>query len=103
MFAPDHMPSVAWSHSGELNQYSDVREIGASGAINGSRPANWTTELRRHYYGAVSYLDHNVGRVLNALKHNDQEDNAVVAFWGASLFCLRTDYRAGSSVAHYEI
>ena len=81
-FAPDHMPSVAWSHSGELNQYSDVRAIGASGAINGSRPANWTTELRRHYYGAVSYLDHNVGRVLTALKHNDQEDNAVVAFWG---------------------
>ena len=81
-FAPDHMPTVAWSHSGELNQYSDVRAMHASGAINVTRPASWTRELRRHYYGAVSFLDHNIGRVLIALKENKQEDNAIVVFWG---------------------
>jgi membrane-anchored protein YejM (alkaline phosphatase superfamily) len=54
----------------------------ASGAINATRPANWTRELRRHYYGAVSYLDHNLGRVLTALKENGQEEDAIVAFWG---------------------
>ena len=76
------MPAVAWSNSGELNQYSDVRAMHASGAINATRPTNWTRELRRHYYGAVSYLDHNVGRVLGALKDNGQEEDAIVAFWG---------------------
>lgn len=81
-FAPDHMPAVAWSNSGELNQYSDVRAMHASGAINVTRPTNWTRELRRHYYGAVSYLDHNVGRVLGALKDNGQAEDAIVAFWG---------------------
>ena len=81
-FAPDHMPAVAWSSSGELNQYSDVRAMHESGAINATRPASWTRELRRHYYGAVSYLDHNVGRVLNALETNGQQEGAIVAFWG---------------------
>ena len=80
-FAPDHMPAVAWSNSGELNQYSDVRAMHASGAINVTRPTNWTIELRRHYYGAVSYLDHNVGRVLSALKDNGQEEDAIIALW----------------------
>ena len=77
-FAPNHMPAVAWSSSDELNQYSDVRAMHASGAINVTRPANWTRELRRHYSGAVSYLDHNVGRVLTALKENKQEEDAIV-------------------------
>ena len=35
-----------------------------SGAINSTRPASWTRKLRHHYYGAVSYLDHNVGEAL---------------------------------------
>lgn len=81
-YAPVDMPQVAWSASGELNQYSDVRAMHASGAINHTRPAAWVREFRRHYYAAVSYLDHNVGRVLTALEENSQKDDTVVAFWG---------------------
>ena len=81
-YAPVYMPPVAWSSSGELNQYSDVRAMHASGAINHTRPTAWVREFRRHYYAAVSYLDHNVGRVLAALEANSQQDDTVVAFWG---------------------
>ena len=81
-YAPVDMPPVAWSASGELNQYSDVRAMHASGAINQTRPAAWVRQFRRHYYAAVSYLDHNVGRVLAALEANSQQDDTVVAFWG---------------------
>jgi len=39
-------------------------------------------ELRRAYYSAVSYTDHNVGRVLSALEENGLDENTVVMFWG---------------------
>eukprot|EP00037_Helgoeca_nana_P016342 m.153861 g.153861 ORF g.153861 m.153861 type:complete len:698 (+) comp23475_c0_seq2:76-2169(+) len=82
-FAPNHMPLVAWSSSGELReQYSDARALGATGAVNTTLPANFTVALRRHYYGAVSYLDYQVGRVLTALSENNQEENTIVALWG---------------------
>jgi hypothetical protein len=98
-FAPDHMPAVAWSNSGELNQYSDVRATHASGAINVTRPTNWTRELRRHYYGAVSYLDHNVGRVLSALKDNGQDD-AIIAFWVGVLFISQLNSAISTALIH---
>jgi hypothetical protein len=78
------LDQVAWSSSGELRgQYSDARALHASGAINNTGiPNNFTQALRRHYYGAVSYIDYQVGRVLTALSDNGQRDNTVVALWG---------------------
>ena len=79
---PLGMPPVAWSSSDELRQYSDVRALPWRGAVGTKAPGNWTVGLRRHYYGAVSYVDHQVGRVLGALKSNGQERDTVVALWG---------------------
>ena len=82
-FAPAGMPAVAWSNSGELrSQYSDARALNSSGRINSTLPPDFTRALRRHYYGAVSYLDHNVGRVLAALKDQGQEDDTIAVLWG---------------------
>ena len=82
-YAPADMPNVAWSNSGELRgQYSDARALHSTGAINSTLPPAFTTELRRHYYGAVSYLDYQVGRVLDALNATGQQDNTVRVLWG---------------------
>jgi membrane-anchored protein YejM (alkaline phosphatase superfamily) len=79
---------VAWSSSGELReQYSDARALGASGKINTTLPANFTTSLRRHYYGAVSYIDFQVGKVLSALKANGQEGNTITALCTCARVC----------------
>ena len=82
-FAPVGMPPVAWSDSGELRgQYSDSRALHSSGAINSTLPAPFTRELRKHYYGAVSYLDSNVGAVLDALVATGQDENTIKILWG---------------------
>ena len=80
--APRNMPPVAWSSSGELRQYSDARSLPWHGVLNTTTPDNFTRALRRHYYGAVSFIDHQIGRVLAALMGNGQQDGTVVALWG---------------------
>ena len=40
-------------------------------------------EIRRHiaeYYGMISHLDHEIGRLLDALKESGEEENTVVVF-----------------------
>ena len=82
-FAPVGMPAVAWSNYDELRgQYSDARALHSSGAINSTLPAAFTRSLRKHYYGAVSYLDSNVGKVLDALVASGQDENTVKILWG---------------------
>ena len=39
-------------------------------------------EMRRAYYSAVSFMDHQVGRVLGAVEENGLSDNTVVMFIG---------------------
>ena len=39
-------------------------------------------ELRRAYYAAISFMDHQVGRVLSAIEDAGQADNTVVMFIG---------------------
>ena len=39
-------------------------------------------ELRRAYYAAISFMDHQVGRVLSAIEEAGLADNTVVMFVG---------------------
>jgi len=87
-FAPNGMPTVAWSSYGELlGQYSDARLLKplagkARGSINSTLPPAYVRSLRQQYYGAVSYVDSQLGRVLSAVKETGFEDKTAVAVWG---------------------
>eukprot|EP00054_Salpingoeca_dolichothecata_P028229 m.212730 g.212730 ORF g.212730 m.212730 type:complete len:525 (-) comp26160_c0_seq4:76-1650(-) len=81
-YAPNHMPSVAWSAYGELRSYHDIAKLNASGAINTTLPDQVVKDLRRAYYSAVSYTDAQIGRVLKALEDNGFADNTVITFVG---------------------
>ena len=39
-------------------------------------------ELRRAYYAAISFMDHQVGRVLSAIEEAGLADNTVIMFIG---------------------
>jgi iduronate 2-sulfatase len=82
-FAPVGMPDVAWSNYEELRgQYADARALHSSGAINSTLPPAFTRSLRQHYYGAVSYLDSNIGQVLGVLQASGQDGNTIKILWG---------------------
>ena len=76
------MPEVAWSGWGEMQAYLDIKALNNTGKPGDILPALVVKQLRRAYYASVSYTDHNVGLVMDALEKNGYADNTVVSFWG---------------------
>ncbi|KAK6172185.1 hypothetical protein SNE40_015903 [Patella caerulea] len=81
-YIPAHMPPIAWSKYWELLIYKDIAELQVSGQPNTSLPRDVVMNLRRAYYSSISYIDNEVGRVLQELKMLGLEDNTIVSFLG---------------------
>jgi arylsulfatase A-like enzyme len=64
-------------NAGELRSYSDIPREGT--------PAEFPDELNRRlihgYHACVSYMDRNVGRLLDALDESGAADDTIVVFW----------------------
>jgi iduronate 2-sulfatase len=72
---PDGAPDYAPQFGGELRQY---REIPEEGAV----PDDLQRTLIHGYYAAVSYMDAQVGRVLDELDRLKLTDETIVVLWG---------------------
>ena len=82
-YAPIGMPDVAFFKSSELrNQYQDIHGIHFSGNINESFPDDTSRNLRTAYYSAVSWVDSQVGVVLDALTQLGFADDTIVSLVG---------------------
>ena len=90
---PAGAPAYAGNNSGELRQYAGVPD-------RGPMPADLARDLVHGYYACVSYMDAQVGRVLDELDRLGLRDNTVVVLWGDhgfqlndhGLFCKHTNY-----------
>ena len=81
-YAPINMPPIAWSNYGELLKYGDISKLHASGAINSSLPPDVVKSLRRDYYGALSFTDSLIGKVMEELENLGLAENTIISFWG---------------------
>ena len=59
-------------------------------------------QLRRAYFACVSYVDAQLGRLLEALEQNGLEDNTIVVLWGDHGFKLG-DHQAWSKHTTFEV
>jgi len=71
---PRGAPAIALHHSTELRNYAGIPQ-------QGPIPPELSATLRHGYYAGISFLDHNVGRLLGELRRLGLEDNTVVVFW----------------------
>ena len=64
------MPAKAWSSWGELRNYKDssFEDDPDLGQPNATLPDWKTKELRRAYYSSISFIDAEIGRVLDLLQ-----------------------------------
>jgi iduronate 2-sulfatase len=97
--APEGAPDYAPSGWGELRQYKDMPEKGAL-----------TDEQARHlihgYYAATSYMDAQLGKVLDALEANGFAENTVIVLWGDhgwhlgdhGMWCKHTNYEQAARI-----
>ena len=96
---PDGAPSFAPQFGGELRQYRDIPEKGAL-----------DDELQRTlihgYHAAISYMDAQLGRVLDALDELDLAKNTLIVLWGDhgwhlgdhGMWCKHTNYEQAARI-----
>ena len=90
------------SNAGELRAYSDIPLQG--------RPADFPDELNRRllhgYHACVSYVDRNIGVLLDALRESGAAENTIVVLWADhgwklgdhSSWCKHTNFECDTRV-----
>ena len=81
-YAPVNMPPIAWSDFDEMRAYSDILYKYGYGNINTTFPEEKVKALRRAYFATISYVDAQLGKVVNALEEYGLSNNTIVSFWG---------------------
>ena len=90
----DDAPQYAQHWWGELKAYTDIDD--GSGPV----PDDKARELIHGYYASVSFVDAQIGRLLDALDASDAAGNTVVVLWGDhgyhlgdhSVWCKHTNF-----------
>jgi iduronate 2-sulfatase len=97
--APEGAPEFAPSSWGELRQYKDMPEKGPV-----------TTEQAIHlihgYHAATSYMDAQLGKVLDALDASGFAENTIIVLWGDhgwhlgdhGMWCKHTNYEQAAHI-----
>ncbi len=69
---PIDAPKIAWH---------DSREILGSGKNEARISDEWIREIRHGYFANISYLDAQIGKVLDELERPKLDDKTVIVFW----------------------
>jgi iduronate 2-sulfatase len=96
---PDGAPAYAPQFGGELRQYQGIPE-------QGTLPADLQRTLIHGYYAAVSYMDAQVGRVLDELERLELTQQTIVVMWGDhgwhlgdhGIWCKHTNYEQAARI-----
>lgn len=96
---PAGSPSYAGQTGGELRQYSGIPE-------QGPLDEALTRRLIHGYYAAASYMDAQLGLVLDALDAHGLADNTIVVLWGDhgwhlgdhGFWCKHTNYEQAARI-----
>ncbi len=75
MYAPVDVPDLAMTDFGELRSYIDIPRTGPV-------PRQQARDLILAYYAATSYVDAQIGRVLDELDKLGLREKTVVVLWG---------------------
>jgi arylsulfatase A-like enzyme len=75
-YRPKDAPEYAIQPGGELRNYHGIPPG------NGSIPPDIARQLKHGYYAAISYMDAQVGRVLDELDRLGLAKNTIVVLWG---------------------
>jgi len=74
-FPPEGAPDYALTNGGELRQYHGIPK-------DGPIPDEIARQLKHGYYAAISYMDAQVGKVLDELERQNLADSTVIVLWG---------------------
>jgi len=79
-FLPEGSPEIAMNTMYELRAYEDFAITPTP--FDGSLTLEQRRRLKHGYYSSVSFVDAQVGRLMEALEENDLYENTIVILWG---------------------
>ena len=96
---PDGAPKYAPQFGGELRQYKDIPESGVL-------PDDLQRTLIHGYHAAISYMDAQLGKVLDALDETGLAEKTIIVLWGDhgwhlgdhSFWCKHTNYEQATRI-----
>jgi iduronate 2-sulfatase len=96
---PDGAPEFAPTNWGELRQYSQIPE-------SGDLPEELQRTLIHGYHAAVSYMDAQLGRVIEALDESGLSENTIIVLWGDhgwhlgdhGMWCKHSNYEQAARI-----
>jgi len=96
-FHPQDCPDIALHNWGELRQYTDIPR-------EGDLPEDKARELIRGYYACTTFIDTQVGRLLDELEALGLRENTIVCLWGDhgwqlgehGLWCKHTNFETST-------
>lgn len=99
-FLPEGSPEIAMNTMYELRAYEDFANIPTP--FDGSLTLEQRKRLKHGYYASVSFIDAQVGRLINGLKANDLSENTIVILWGDHGWKLG-EHNSWGKMTNYEI
>lgn len=71
--------------------------------IGRESPTDLSREMKRAYWASTSFVDAQVGRILEALEKNGLKDNTIVVFWGDHGYHLGEKGKWSKAYSLYEV
>ncbi|MBC8344254.1 MAG: sulfatase, partial [Bacteroidetes bacterium] len=99
-FLPENMPKMAMNNMLELLRYDDM--LGMPNSFEGQIPEAKQRELIHGYYASVSYIDAQVGRLMDALDELGLAENTIVVLWSDHGWKLG-EHNGWSKMTNYEL
>lgn len=87
-YVPANMPSIAWSSWGALRRYDDIGALGVNGNRNNTLPDANVLELRRAYYSSITWVDEQLGRVVDEIQNLGLENDTIISLISDNGFLL---------------
>ena len=85
-YIPEDLPASAWTKFTGLLNYPDCSQetwgLPLGDQPNVTYPDSKIRELRRAYYASISFMDHQLGRVLDAVEEAGAAEDTVIMFIG---------------------
>ena len=76
-YQPKNSPKISMHNYGELRYYTNIPNDRTLGI-----PDSTQIKLIHGYYACVSYIDYEIGRLINHLKKLKIYDNSIIVLWG---------------------
>jgi iduronate 2-sulfatase len=99
-FVPRGAPLMALNTLRELRGYTDLKD--APHPMDGTLGEERTRLLKHGYLASVSYVDAQIGRLLDALDRLDLSRNTIVVLWGDHGWKLG-EHNSWAKMTNYEI